>query len=94
MTEQREFLTTRQVGDLLGLSPASVLRRWRSGELPGYRLGSNVLRFRAAELEAWLEARRRPVDPPGGGYAVGKRGALSTPHSALSLPDAGKSANE
>jgi hypothetical protein len=28
MTEPREFLTTRQVGDLLGLSPASVLRRW------------------------------------------------------------------
>jgi excisionase family DNA binding protein len=56
MTE-REFLTTRQVGDLLGLSPASVLRRWRSGELPGYRLDSNVLRFKTAELNEWLEAR-------------------------------------
>jgi predicted DNA-binding transcriptional regulator AlpA len=34
------------------------LRRWRAGELPGYRLGSNVLRFRADELEAWLDERR------------------------------------
>lgn len=57
-----EFLTTRQVGDMLGLSPASVLRRWRSGELPGFRLASNVLRFRRVELEDWLEARHRPVD--------------------------------
>jgi predicted DNA-binding transcriptional regulator AlpA len=35
-----------------------VLRRYRAGELPGYRLGSNVLRFRASEIEAFLAARR------------------------------------
>ena len=52
------LLTTREVATMLGLSPATVLRRWRAGELPGYRLGSNVLRFSADELEAWLEARR------------------------------------
>jgi predicted DNA-binding transcriptional regulator AlpA len=32
-----------------------VLRKWRAGELPGYRLASNVLRFSAAELDEWLE---------------------------------------
>ena len=52
------LLTTRDVATLLGLSPATVLRRWRAGELPGYRLASNVLRFRADELEAWLDERR------------------------------------
>lgn len=52
------LLTTREVADLLGLSPATVLRRWRAGELPGYRLGSNVLRFRDSEVEAWLACRR------------------------------------
>ena len=53
------LLTTRQVADRLGVSPATVLRRWRAGELPGYRLGSNVLRFDPAELEAWLSSLRR-----------------------------------
>jgi predicted site-specific integrase-resolvase len=41
-----ERLVTRQVADFLGVSPETVLRRWRAGELPGYRLASNVLRFR------------------------------------------------
>lgn len=52
------LLTTREVATFLGLSPETVLRRWRAGELPGYRLASNVLRFRESEIEAWLEAQR------------------------------------
>ncbi|MGI8478472.1 MAG: helix-turn-helix transcriptional regulator [Gaiellaceae bacterium] len=52
------LLTTRQVADLLALSPETVLRRWRNGELPGFRLASNVLRFRESEIEAWLEGTR------------------------------------
>jgi hypothetical protein len=35
-----------------------VLRRWRTGQLPGYRLASNVLRFHPGELAAWLEEHR------------------------------------
>jgi excisionase family DNA binding protein len=56
------LLTTREVGDLLGLSTATVLRRWRRGEIPGgIRLASNVLRFREAAIDEWLaglEVRR------------------------------------
>ena len=52
------LLTTREVAEFLGLSPETVLRRYRAGELPGYRLGSNVLRFRESELEAWLAGTR------------------------------------
>jgi len=51
------LLTTRQVAAYLGLSPETVLRRHRAGELPGIRLASNVLRFRASAVEAWLEGR-------------------------------------
>jgi excisionase family DNA binding protein len=51
------LLTTREVAAFLGVSPETVLRRWRAGELPGYRLASNVLRFRESEIEAWLMAR-------------------------------------
>ena len=49
----------REVADLLSVSPETVLRRWRSGELPGFRLATNVLRFDADELDAWLEQRRQ-----------------------------------
>jgi excisionase family DNA binding protein len=52
------LLTTREVAAFLGVSPETVLRRWRRGEIPGYRLASNVLRFRESELEAWLEGTR------------------------------------
>jgi excisionase family DNA binding protein len=62
------LLTTREVAAFLGVSPETVLRRWRAGELPGYRLASNVLRFRESELEAWLEEcsrSGRPIAPRG-----------------------------
>lgn len=52
------LLTTREVAELLGLSPETVLRRYRAGEIPGYRLASNVLRFRESDIEAWLQERR------------------------------------
>lgn len=51
-------MTTRDVADLLGLSSEAVLRRWRAGELPGYRLSTRVLRFRESEVFDWLESRR------------------------------------
>lgn len=53
------LLTTREVAEMLGLSSEAVLRRWRTGELPGFRLSTKVLRFRESEVLAWLESRRR-----------------------------------
>ena len=56
------LLTTRQVAEMLALSPETVLRWHRSGKLPGgRRLGCNVLRFDASK--AWLEGTRpeRPL---------------------------------
>jgi excisionase family DNA binding protein len=52
------LLTTREVAEILALSPDAVLRRWRAGELPGFRLSSKALRFRESELLAWLEEKR------------------------------------
>jgi excisionase family DNA binding protein len=54
----KRLLTTREVAYLLGLSPETVLRRYRAGELPGVRLATNVLRFDEAALEAYVAARR------------------------------------
>ena len=52
------LLTTREVAEALGVSSATVLRRWRAGEIPGFRIASNCLRFDRAEIEGWLQERR------------------------------------
>ena len=51
------LLTARELAELLGLSPSTVLDWFEAGRLPGFKLGRAV-RFRESEVEAWLEARR------------------------------------
>ena len=51
------LLTTRQVAERLGVSPTTVRRRHRSGELPGTRLASNTLFFREVTVERYLNRR-------------------------------------
>jgi excisionase family DNA binding protein len=63
-----QLLTARQVGEWLGLSPAAVLRRWRAGEIPGYRLGSNVLRFQRSDVDAFLAERYAARDMQAAGH--------------------------
>jgi len=65
------LLTAREVGELVGLSTESVLRRYRAGAIPGFRLGSNVLRFAPSEIAAWLESCRRATTPVLGSSSVG-----------------------
>jgi excisionase family DNA binding protein len=57
------LLTTREVAERLGLAPATVLRKVATGDIAGFRLGTNVLRFDAAEIDAYLEARRTKARP-------------------------------
>lgn len=59
------LLTTREVAERLSFSTETVLRRWRAGELPGYRLASNVLRFRESDIEAWLVSVRSEAHTAG-----------------------------
>jgi len=58
------LLTTREVADALGVSSATVLRRWRAGELPGFRIASNCLRFDQTEINGWLQERRGDAYSP------------------------------
>ena len=54
------LLTTREVAELFGLTQRQVVRLWSEAGLPGYRLGERgIVRYRASEVEAWLQERRR-----------------------------------
>lgn len=51
------LLTYREVADLLVVKPDTV-RRWAaSGQLPSVRLGGRLLRFRADDVEHWIEGQ-------------------------------------
>jgi excisionase family DNA binding protein len=65
------LLTARQVADRLCVSPETVLRWTRRGELPAIRLPGGAIRFRADEVEGWLQER-----------ATSSRGASTTPVDA------------
>jgi excisionase family DNA binding protein len=51
------LLTARQVAELLGFAPGTIVDWYEAGKLPGFKLGGR-LRFRPSEVEAWLEAKR------------------------------------
>ena len=61
------LLTARELADLLGFTPGTVLDKWERGELPGFKLPGGAVRFRESEILAWLETHRRgpaPCDRP------------------------------
>lgn len=49
-----EMLTVNEVAEYLRVNPQTVYRKAKAGELPAVRIG-RVIRFRKAELEAWLD---------------------------------------
>lgn len=65
MTEpEREFLTTQEVAEWLGVNESTVLRAARSGELPGRKLGKAWRFSRTALLEAFrTPSPHRDADP-------------------------------
>jgi excisionase family DNA binding protein len=68
------LLTTREVGQLLGVHPETVLKWARAGDLPSIKLPSGAVRYHPEHLEAWMRER-----------ATGRRGGLST-----TTPDAAR----
>jgi excisionase family DNA binding protein len=51
------FLTTEEVLAYLRITPRTIYRLIRSGELPALRIGRQW-RFRQSDLDAWLERQR------------------------------------
>jgi predicted DNA-binding transcriptional regulator AlpA len=61
MTETERLLTAQQLGEVLGLSPGTILNRFERGDLPGFRLfgrKGGPVRFRLSEIEAAMERWR------------------------------------
>lgn len=62
------LLSDSQAGELLGLHAKTVQRLARSGDIPAIRIG-RYWRFRASELNDWLETlatgRKKPVESAG-----------------------------
>jgi excisionase family DNA binding protein len=51
------LLTARELADYLGFSAATIVDWAEAGKLPVFKIGGR-LRFRASEVEAWLQERR------------------------------------
>ncbi len=51
------LLTTRQVAEFLAVSPETILRRVRAGEISAVRIATNALRFREEDITEFLELR-------------------------------------
>jgi excisionase family DNA binding protein len=62
---EEQLLTVAQVADRLQVNSETVRRWLRSGELPGILLGDRAgYRVSAADLKAFLDARRQPPRTP------------------------------
>jgi excisionase family DNA binding protein len=74
------LLTARTVADLLDVSPATVLRWTRQGQLPAVRLPGGAVRYPEDEFRGWLSERATP----GRGASTTTPGAASTRLVSLS----------
>jgi excisionase family DNA binding protein len=54
------FLTTEEVLGYLKVTPRTIYRLIRTGELPAVRIGRQW-RFRRADLDSWLDQQRRTL---------------------------------
>jgi excisionase family DNA binding protein len=53
MASDREFLTVREVCELLRIHPTTVYKLVKQGKIPSFRIGS-YWRFRTDVIERWM----------------------------------------
>ena len=58
--ELLSFLTTEEVLGYLKVTPRTIYRLIRTGELPAVRIGRQW-RFRRGDLDSWLDRQRHSV---------------------------------
>ncbi|HZS47155.1 MAG TPA: helix-turn-helix domain-containing protein [Blastocatellia bacterium] len=57
-----EFLTARQLADVLQVSEATVYRLYRSGKIPHIRVTDRILRFHLRDVRHALSGAKRTGD--------------------------------
>lgn len=57
-SDGQRLLTARELAELLGFAAGTIVDWAERQELPSFKIGGR-LRFRLAEVEAWLETQRR-----------------------------------
>ena len=69
MPAGEQYVTAREVADRVGLSPDTILRYYREGQIPGRRLPGQIrpVRFLWSEVEARSTGPRAPQMDDGGG---------------------------
>ena len=63
------LLTARELAELLGFAPGTIVDWAEQGTVPAFKLGGR-LRFRLSEVEAWLEGQRLKGPSAGGGVSA------------------------
>jgi excisionase family DNA binding protein len=63
--EHAEFLTARQLAEVLQISESTLMRLARAGRIPSIRLTPRLIRFRLASVRKSLEkeSRMHQMDP-------------------------------
>lgn len=56
MTLNKELLTRKDVAELCQVSPLTVIRWEKAGKLSAIRLGAGSVRYKRADVEAFLAA--------------------------------------
>jgi excisionase family DNA binding protein len=51
------LLTARELAELLGFAAGTIVDWAEAGKVPAFKVGGRF-RFRASEVEAWLDAQR------------------------------------
>ena len=60
--EQKEWFTTDELVNWLGLGRTKAYEMLRSGEIPSYKIG-RIRRIRRQDVDAWLERKKyRPSE--------------------------------
>jgi excisionase family DNA binding protein len=55
--EQKEWFTTDELVNWLGLGRTKAYEMLRSGEIPSYKIG-RIRRIRRQDVDAWLERKK------------------------------------
>ncbi len=69
---QPEFYTVGQLADLLQLTPMTIYRMVRRGELACHAIG-RIKRFRRGDVETFLENSRQPSEADKSGASTSRR---------------------